>query len=199
MQYDLFYVQHNLSVLRYLEESSQYVVPSYISSPEINFLKAVGGSKMDKTKTTLIFRFLNKEDVEPTTKEKYGSLLTKLSTIKEFASGILVPKEFIWPLSKDLYLEPATTLVADAHKAGLEVYASGFLNDAMTSYNYSYDPTAEYLQFVDNSQFSVDGVLTDFPPTASEAICEFHLSLHISTILNMLYPVLLMLLQHHVL
>ena len=29
---------------------------------------------------------------------------------------------------------------------------------------------AEYFSFVDNNIFSVDGVLTDFPVTASEAI-----------------------------
>uniref|UniRef100_A0A5B6Z2M4 glycerophosphodiester phosphodiesterase n=1 Tax=Davidia involucrata TaxID=16924 RepID=A0A5B6Z2M4_DAVIN len=73
-------------------------------------------------------------------------------------------------MNMDLYLEAATSLVADAHKQGLEVYASGFANDVPASYNYSYDPTAEYLQFIDNSQFSVDGVLTDFPSTASESI-----------------------------
>ncbi|KAF6171256.1 hypothetical protein GIB67_036924 [Kingdonia uniflora] len=31
-------------------------------------------------------------------------------------------------------------------------------------------PRLEYMQFMDNSEFSVDGVLTDFPPTASEVI-----------------------------
>ncbi|RWV88039.1 hypothetical protein BHE74_00045436 [Ensete ventricosum] len=53
---------------------------------------------------------------------------------------------------------------------GLEVYAYDFANDAPASYNYSFDPTVEYLQFIDNSNFSVDGVLTDFPSTASEAV-----------------------------
>ncbi|KAK1316661.1 putative glycerophosphoryl diester phosphodiesterase 2 [Acorus calamus] len=44
------------------------------------------------------------------------------------------------------------------------------------AYNYSYDPVAEYLSFVDNPGFSVDGVLTDFPVTASEAIgCFSHI------------------------
>ncbi|KAF9607096.1 hypothetical protein IFM89_032212 [Coptis chinensis] len=43
------------------------------------------------------------------------------------------------------------------------------------SFNYNYDRTKEYLQFIDNSEFAVDGVLTDFPPTASEAIaCLAH-------------------------
>ena len=70
-----------------------------------------------------------------------------------------------------MYLEPSTSLVKDAHALGLEVYASGFANDdPCMSYNYSYDPSAEILQYIDNSDFSVDGVLTDNPPTASGAI-----------------------------
>ena len=38
------------------------------------------------------------------------------------------------------------------------------------SYNHNYDLVKEYLQFVDNGDFAVDGVLTDFPITTSEAI-----------------------------
>jgi glycerophosphoryl diester phosphodiesterase len=43
-------------------------------------------------------------------------------------------------------------------------------------YNYNYDPVAEYLSFVDNGEFSVDGVLSDFPVTPSGTIdCFSHL------------------------
>ena len=59
--------------------------------------------------------------------------------------------------------------MADAHKSGLEVYASGFANYFFSSYSYNYDPIAEYLQFLDRGD-SVDGVVTDFPATASNAI-----------------------------
>ena len=97
-----------------------------------------------------------------------------LKSVKTFASGILAPKNYIWPVNKDQYLQPATTLVKDAHALGLEVYAFKFANDFISSYNYSYDPSAEYLQFIDNSDFSVDGVLTDFPSTASAAIGKDH-------------------------
>ncbi|CAK9186265.1 unnamed protein product [Ilex paraguariensis] len=139
VQYGMFYIYHKLSLAKYVEDSMKFINPEYISSPEIGFLKTIGG-KLKKSKKKLIFRCLEADAFEPTTKEKY----------------------------------------ADAHKQGLEVYASGFANDGMLSYNYSYDPTVEYLQFVDNSQFSVDGVLTDFPSTASEAIGEIHpLSLHV--------------------
>ncbi|GJZ18525.1 hypothetical protein Tco_0554648 [Tanacetum coccineum] len=86
----------------------------YISSPEIGFLKAVGGSRtFDRTKTKLVF-------------------------------NVLTP------------VEPATTHVADAHKEGLAVYAAGFASDIFSSYNYSYDLAAEYLQLVDNSRIAID-------------------------------------------
>ncbi|KAA8535314.1 hypothetical protein F0562_030317 [Nyssa sinensis] len=169
VQYDTFYMQHKLNAALYIEKALRGTDISYISSPEIGFLKALS-TKVNKVKTKLILRILDQDVVEPTSNQTYGSIIENLSTIKAFASGILVPKNYIWPVSKDMYLGAATSLVADAHKQGLEVYASGFANDFPASYNYSYDPTDEYLQFIDNSQFSVDGVLTDFPSTASESI-----------------------------
>ncbi|KAI3843268.1 hypothetical protein MKX03_000581 [Papaver bracteatum] len=102
--------------------------------------------------------------VGTTTKKTYKAILADLAAIKTFAAGILVPKTYIWPVTPDQYLEPHTSLVADAHKLGLEVYADGFANDMPGSFNYSYDPTTEYFQFIDNNKFAVDGFLTDFPP-----------------------------------
>ena len=122
----------------------------------------------------LIFRFLDQQLIEPSTKQPYGAILKDLKSVKAFASGILVPKTYIWPVDKDHYLQPATTLVKDAHGLDLEVYAFKFANDFISSYNYSYDPSAEYLQFIDSSDFSVDGFLTDFPSTASAAIGKDH-------------------------
>lgn len=122
----------------------------------------------------LVFRFLDQHLIEPSTKQPYGVILNDLKSIKAFASGILVPKTYIWPVNKDHYLQPATTLVKDAHGLGLEVYAFKFANDVISSYNYSYDPSAEYLQFIYSSDLTVDGVLTDFPSTASAAIGKDH-------------------------
>ncbi|CAN7114813.1 unnamed protein product [Brassica rapa subsp. narinosa] len=173
VQYDSFYMEHKLSAAEYLK-SLRFRGITFISSPEIAFLKSIGmDAGMSKTK--LIFEFKDPEAIEPTTNKKYSELLLDLAAIKAFASGVLVPKDYIWPLDSANYLKPASTFVSDAHKAGLEVYASGFSNDLRTSFNYSYDPSAEYLQFVDNGQFSVDGFITDFPPTASQAIsCLSH-------------------------
>ncbi|XP_038698467.1 glycerophosphodiester phosphodiesterase GDPDL7 [Tripterygium wilfordii] len=173
VQYDRFYTEHKLSMASFIQETTRLTGVNYISSPEIGFLKSMNG-KVNKARTKLIFTVLGPDVLEPTTNQKYGVIIKDLATVKSFASGILVPKGYIWPVNKQNYLEAVpTTLVTDAHKEGLEVYASGFANDMPASYNYSYDPSAEYLQFIANSQFSVDGVLTDFPPTAAQAIACF--------------------------
>lgn len=168
LQNNAFYAEHKLSVAAYLQTANRVII-NYISSPEIGFLKSISG-QINKGRTKLIFEFKELDATEPTINKKYSAILQDLASIKVFASGILVPKEYIWPVDANRYLKPATTLVADAHKLGLEVYASGFANDKQASYNYSYNPVAEYLQFIDTSQFAVDGLVTDFPPTASEAV-----------------------------
>ncbi|KAI3799261.1 hypothetical protein L1987_34553 [Smallanthus sonchifolius] len=58
------------------------------------------------------------------------------TSITTFAPGILVPKSYILPMGSDLYLQQSTSLVADAHKAGLKVFASYFANDNLFAYNY---------------------------------------------------------------
>ncbi|KAJ0029955.1 hypothetical protein Pint_14559 [Pistacia integerrima] len=171
VQYDTFYSQHNLSVEGYLQKSVRVGGINYLSSPEIGFLKAIGG-KVNKARTKLVFVFLNPNEVEPTTNQTYSEILKNL-----LLPALLSRKIYIFPINnKTGYLDPATTLVTDAHKEGLEVYASGFENDVQLSYNYSYDPSNEYLKFIDNSQFAVDGFITDFPPTASESIACFALN-----------------------
>ncbi|XP_048632497.1 glycerophosphodiester phosphodiesterase GDPDL5-like [Brassica napus] len=169
IQNSAFYRQHNLSMRNYVVSLSKRV--DFISSPEISFLKS-----MKKDVTKLIFRFLNQDQIEPFTDQTYSSLSKNLSYIKTFSSGILVPKSYIWPLGSDLYLKPHTSLVTEAHRQGLQVFALEFANDFVFVYNYSYDPTAEYLSFIDNGNFSVDGFLSDFPVTPYRAIsCFSHL------------------------
>ncbi|KAI0502592.1 hypothetical protein KFK09_017546 [Dendrobium nobile] len=172
VQFSTFYEEHKLDALNFIKLASQDIQFNFISSPEIDFLKNVDVSSM-KTKPKLIFRFLDAGSVEPASNKTYGDLLEDLVNIKTFASGILVQKEYIWPVDHNGYLAPSTGLVTHAHRVGLEVYASGFANDAPGSYSNNFDPVDEYLQFIDNSKFSVDGVVTDFPSTASEAIACF--------------------------
>ncbi|KAG2682443.1 hypothetical protein I3760_11G191700 [Carya illinoinensis] len=175
IQYDAFFKQHNLSMRSFVLSVSRSVVVGYISSPEVGFLRSIT-TRLNPRTTKLIFRFLGQYKLEPSTNQTYGSLLKNLTFIKTFASGILVPKAYIWPVDASLYLQPHTSVVADAHKAGLEVFASDFANDVPFSFNYSYDPVSESLSFIDNGDFSVDGMLTDFPITPSQARdCFAHL------------------------
>lgn len=174
VQYGQFFQDHKLNIGEYILSKVKEFGFNYVSSPEVGFLKTLGG-KLGKSNVKLVLQFLDEQVTEPSTKQTYGAILKDLKSIKTFASGILVPKTYIWPVNKDHYLQPATNLVKDAHALGLEVYAFKFANDDISSYNYSYDPSAEYLQFIDNSDFSVDGVLTDFPSTASAAVaCLAH-------------------------
>ncbi|XVF03725.1 hypothetical protein REPUB_Repub05bG0018500 [Reevesia pubescens] len=177
IQHNAFYAQHNLSMRNCVLSVTRNVnvTVDYISSPEVAFLQSIA-PRFQRSATKLVFRFLGKNDVEPSTNQTYDDLLKNLTFIKTFASGIIVPKSYIWPVNTGLYLLPSTSVVLDAHKEGLEVFASEFYNDVPFSFNYSYDPVAEYLQFVDNGNFSVDGVISDFPMTPSAAIyCFAHL------------------------
>ncbi|KAL0664195.1 hypothetical protein Bca4012_101033 [Brassica carinata] len=168
--YDAFYAQQNLSMSSFLISASRTVSIDYISSPEVNFFKKIAG-RFGRNGPSFVFQFLGKEDFEPTTNRTYDSILSNLTFVKTFASGILVPKSYILPLDDNQYLVlPPKSLVLDAHKAGLQVYVSGFVNDNDIAHDYSSDPVSEYLSFVDNGNFSVDGVLSDFPITASASI-----------------------------
>ncbi|KAL1213107.1 Glycerophosphodiester phosphodiesterase GDPDL1 [Cardamine amara subsp. amara] len=175
VQHDAFYSQHNLNMSNFLLSVSRTVTIKFISSPEVNFFRKITG-RFGRNGPIFVFQFLRKEELEPTTNQTYGSILSNLTFVKTFASGILVPKSYILPLNDKQYLLPHTSLVQDAHKAGLEVYVSGFANDVDIAYNYSFDPVSEYLSFVDNGDFSVDGLLSDFPITASASVdCFSHI------------------------
>ena len=99
--------------------------------------------------------------------------VTGLTEIKTYADGIGPWKPYIVPIKgtgKTLVensTQPATTLVADAHKLGLIVHPYTFRNEARRlAKDYSGDPRAEYLQFY---RLGVDGVFSDFTDTAVTA------------------------------
>lgn len=174
IQHNSFYAKQKLSMRSFVLSMLKGAIVNYISSPEVNFLRSLLARKPAKTK--LVFRIMGKNEVEPSTNQSYGSLLGNLTFIKTFASGILIPKTYIWPVDEKLYLLPHSSVVSDAHQAGLEVFASDFANDVAFAYDFSYDPLAECLKFIDNGNFSVDGLLSDFPVTPSEAIgCFSHI------------------------
>ena len=110
-----------------------------------------------------------------------------LADIKTYADGIGPWKPYIVPIKgaldaagnlrdvngdgkvnyNDASSQPATTLIDDAHKAGLFVHAYTFRNEQRRlAFDYNKDPKAEYLQFY---RLGLDGLFSDFPDTAIEA------------------------------
>ncbi|KAL2944858.1 Glycerophosphodiester phosphodiesterase GDPDL3, partial [Bienertia sinuspersici] len=142
----------------FLLSASKTVIISHISSSEVAFLRGLA-KPFASTKTKLVFRFRDQDLKETSTNQTYGSLLKNLTMIKSFASGILVPKTYIWPVDSTLYLQPHTSLVADAHKIGLEVFATDF---AMMLLFHTTTVTTQLM----------NGLLSDFPITPSEAIAK---------------------------
>ena len=67
----------------------------------------------------------------------------------------------------DTISQPATTLIADAHKAGLFVHAYTFRNEQRRlASDYKGDPKNEYLAYY---RLGIDGVFSDFTDTAIAA------------------------------
>jgi glycerophosphoryl diester phosphodiesterase len=96
----------------------------------------------------------------------YGNLTapTELSNIADYASGIGPSKRLIVPTGEDGQLLEPTTLVSDAHAAGLLVHPYTFRNeDVFLAPDYNGNPELEYEQFF---KLGVDGVFSDNPDTA---------------------------------
>ncbi|XP_047154428.1 glycerophosphodiester phosphodiesterase GDPDL4-like [Vigna umbellata] len=66
IQHDAFYAEHKLSMRSFVISASKRIVFSHISSPEVNFLRGISSRFNPKT-TKLVFRFMAKNDVDPST------------------------------------------------------------------------------------------------------------------------------------
>jgi glycerophosphoryl diester phosphodiesterase len=102
-------------------------------------------------------------------KRTYGDLTRpeELEKIATFANGIGPTKRLIVPQNADKSLAAPTTLVADAHRAGLKVHPFTFRDEAVfLAPDYRNDPLQEYLQFY---KLGVDGLFSDFADTAVKA------------------------------
>lgn len=121
----------------------------------------------------------------------YGDLLTPggLAEVRGYADGIGPWKRMIVPTTgvdangdgvaddldgdgvlteADLSLAAPTTLVDDAHRAGLLVHPYTFRDEAIyLARGYDGDPVAEYIQFFG---LGVDGLFSDFPDTARSGL-----------------------------
>jgi glycerophosphoryl diester phosphodiesterase len=94
-----------------------------------------------------------------------------LAGIADYADGIGPYKRMIVPAGPDGRLLSPTSLVADAHRAGLLVHPWTFRSDAIfLASDYAGDPDREYDQFFD---LGVDGLFSDFPDAAVAARRRF--------------------------
>ena len=123
----------------------------------------------------------------------YSAMVTPagLAEIKTYADGIGPWKPYIVPVKfelnaagvavdkngdgktdlTDALSQAATTLVADAHKAGLLVHPYTFRNEKRRlTFDMAGDPANEYLQFF---RLGVDGLFSDFPDTAIAARAKY--------------------------
>ncbi|NJN92160.1 MAG: hypothetical protein HC878_18540, partial [Leptolyngbyaceae cyanobacterium SL_5_14] len=96
----------------------------------------------------------------------YGDLATPtgLGAIANYADGIGPSKRLIIPTNTENQLLPPTTLVSDAHQAGLLVHPYTFRDeDVFLAADYNGNPVLEYEQFFN---LGIDGLFSDNPDTA---------------------------------
>jgi len=126
-------------------------------------------------------------------KRLFSAMVTPagLAEIKTYADGIGPWKPYVVPVKgsfdaagnmldrngdgkanyNDASTQAPTTLLADAHKAGLFVHLYTFRNEKRRlAFDYNGDPQAEYLQFY---RLGIDGLFSDFPDTALAARATF--------------------------
>lgn len=126
-------------------------------------------------------------------KRLFSAMVTPagLAEIKTYADGIGPWKPYVVPVKgsfdaagnmldrngdgkanyNDASTQAPTTLLADAHKAGLFVHLYTFRNEKRRlAFDYNGDPQAEYLQFY---RLGIDGLFSDFPDTALAARASF--------------------------
>jgi glycerophosphoryl diester phosphodiesterase len=134
--------------------------------PEVQLLSATGAP----------FDFVAARD--PRT---YADLVTPagLRGVARYAAGIGPDKNMIVPRTADNHLGTPTTLVADAHRAGLVVHPYTFRNENQflpVEFQRGTDPNAYGNVFAEYALFfrlGVDGVFSDNSDTAIEARKDF--------------------------
>jgi glycerophosphoryl diester phosphodiesterase len=90
-----------------------------------------------------------------------GEQAWDLMEIADYADGIGPDKRLIVPAGPDGRLRPPTSLVEDAHRAGLQVHPWTFRSDPVfLAPDYEGDAVREIEQFL---SLGVDGLFTDFP------------------------------------
>ena len=94
--------------------------------------------------------------------------LVRLAEIAKYADGIGPNSRLVIPANQDRTLRMPTSLVADAHRAGLLVHVWTLRSEPVfLSPTYQGAPAEEYRQFV---ALGVDGIFGDFPDVACSAV-----------------------------
>lgn len=148
--------------------------PVFIQSFEVSNLKEL--SKITQVRLVQLFDeetekpydFVLKGD-----KRTYGDLMTpyELSEIAKYAHGIGPWKRTIVKEDAQGKLLPPTTLIQDAHAAGLVVHPYTFRSESKyLNSKYAGSPEQEYFEFL---ALGVDGFFSDFPDHAFQARNKF--------------------------
>jgi len=148
--------------------------PVFIQSFELASLKTM--QKLVKTRLIFLFGEPGEKPYDfrvANDSRTYGDLV-KPENLKELGRtvyGIGPWKRYIVPENKNGELEKPTSLVSDAHAAGLKVHPYTFRSDVpYLAKEYAGDSTKEYMQFY---EIGVDGVFSDFPDHAVRARDQF--------------------------
>jgi glycerophosphoryl diester phosphodiesterase len=156
------------SLLAALEDKGRLapLVPVFIQSFETANLQAMRRQTDLPLIQLLDFKGQPRDLAEAGDPRTYDDLATPqgLAAIAGYAQGIGPHKRRIVPAGPDGRLLPPTSLVADAHRAGLAVHSWTFRSEEpFLAPDYSGVPEGEYEQFFD---LRVDGVFSDFASVA---------------------------------
>lgn len=154
------------NLLKLLEQYNlhHFASPVFIQSFEVGNLKELKA----KTKVKLIQLMDEKGSPFDNPGKSYKAMASKegLKEISAYAYGIGPNKRLIVP-SGVFGLKSPTSLVSDAHKAGLKVHPWTFRSDNLfLAKDYAGSPEKELIQFF---ELGVDGVFSDFTDTAVKA------------------------------
>jgi glycerophosphoryl diester phosphodiesterase len=144
--------------------------PVFVQSFEVQNLKDL--SRLTKVRLIQLMEDARLQPYDFVTagdRRTYGDLMrpAALAEIATYAHGIGPWKRSIVPQRVDGTLLPPTSLVADAHRAGLLVHPYTFRDEPeFLAPDYQLDPIREYLQFY---RLGVDGVFSDSGDTAVRA------------------------------
>jgi glycerophosphoryl diester phosphodiesterase len=148
--------------------------PAWVECFEIDILH-----RMRKLISTPLIQLLDAPPMQPADVAAaggsltYGEMMTPqgLAEIATYANAIGAWKRLIVPASRDRKddatlerLQTPTSLISDAHAAGLAVHAWTFRSEPrFLAADYDNDPAREYQQF---ESLGIDGMITDFPDAA---------------------------------